>query len=273
MFTTLTIVMISGVVSAEKGYMLELNSLDGAITFSQVRVTETTIPTESTQENAFSAELIDVAGNQIYKTSFNPIAYGPFTIVLPYLKNIKEIIIRDPSGSEQLRIPVLQFADTCKNSVCDPQESYETCPEDCPSGGSDDYCDERDDNWCDPDCPKEADPDCRTEVTAQKQPEEVIRGEIAREETEENAVPIAQKELDIKFIGTISMGVIVTLVVSFFIAREIKAKSARTAQLREYISQCLRQGYRITQIRQVLLHQGYEQKEIERVIMVIYKRR
>ena len=41
-------------------------------------------------------------------------------------------------------------------------EDYSTCPEDCPSGGADEYCDGIRDNICDPNCVEfeEYDPDC-----------------------------------------------------------------------------------------------------------------
>lgn len=50
------------------------------------------------------------------------------------------------------------------NQICEPEEgeNYAECPEDCPSGGKDDYCDKKQDNICDPDCSKEQDIDCRS---------------------------------------------------------------------------------------------------------------
>lgn len=46
------------------------------------------------------------------------------------------------------------------NGLCEGKENYGNCPEDCNSGGKDDYCDRVLDGICDPDCRKEADPDC-----------------------------------------------------------------------------------------------------------------
>jgi len=42
-------------------------------------------------------------------------------------------------------------------------ESYVSCPQDCLSGSSDDYCDQRMDGVCDPDCSSSSDPDCIAE--------------------------------------------------------------------------------------------------------------
>ena len=50
------------------------------------------------------------------------------------------------------------------NQICEPGEGedYIECPEDCPSGGKDDYCDKIEDGKCDPDCSKEQDIDCKS---------------------------------------------------------------------------------------------------------------
>jgi len=53
----------------------------------------------------------------------------------------------------------LANAFTCGDNICDVTETYHSCPQDCPSGGSDNYCDKVDDNICDPDC-FDQDPDC-----------------------------------------------------------------------------------------------------------------
>ena len=51
----------------------------------------------------------------------------------------------------------------CGDSVCEGFESYKNCPEDCPSGSKDGYCDRVKDLICDPDCKAGEDPDCKGE--------------------------------------------------------------------------------------------------------------
>jgi putative hemolysin len=53
-------------------------------------------------------------------------------------------------------------AEKCGNSICEYSrgENQLTCPEDCPSGGKDDYCDRVKDGVCDPDCKGGDDADC-----------------------------------------------------------------------------------------------------------------
>lgn len=48
----------------------------------------------------------------------------------------------------------------CENKICDSEENYKTCPDDCPSGGKDSYCDKVKDGICDSDCASGEDPDC-----------------------------------------------------------------------------------------------------------------
>ena len=49
----------------------------------------------------------------------------------------------------------------CGDGVCGFPDNYKTCPQDCPSGSSDGYCDGVKDGKCDPDCTAKEDPDCR----------------------------------------------------------------------------------------------------------------
>lgn len=57
----------------------------------------------------------------------------------------------------------------CGDGRCTIGENYDKCPQDCPSGGEDTFCDGIADGICDPDCIalgiKENDPDCITTTT------------------------------------------------------------------------------------------------------------
>jgi len=47
------------------------------------------------------------------------------------------------------------------DGTCDPEETYQTCPQDCASGQLDGICDLVEDGICDPDCNETRDEDCR----------------------------------------------------------------------------------------------------------------
>jgi hypothetical protein len=49
----------------------------------------------------------------------------------------------------------------CGNNVCNSNENHGNCPQDCPSGRRDGYCDGKKDGRCDPDCKEGEDPDCK----------------------------------------------------------------------------------------------------------------
>ena len=55
----------------------------------------------------------------------------------------------------------LDFRETvCGDSMCGFPETYASCPQDCPSGGRDEYCDAAQGGRCDPDCRGGEDSDC-----------------------------------------------------------------------------------------------------------------
>ena len=57
--------------------------------------------------------------------------------------------------------PDCEEARLCGDGVCDANENFKNCPDDCPSGGKDNYCDGVKDGKCDPDCSAEEDIDCK----------------------------------------------------------------------------------------------------------------
>lgn len=70
-----------------------------------------------------------------------------------------------PDGTEVpvSRLMNLKFVDAvCGNGNCGMRENHAICPQDCPSGWQDDYCDGVQDNICDSDCVElgGTDPDC-----------------------------------------------------------------------------------------------------------------
>jgi len=68
----------------------------------------------------------------------------------------------DPDCSQTVNQTITPNASAsgCGNGICDSTETYLSCPQDCPSGGKDGYCDGVKDGICDPDCQKNQDPDC-----------------------------------------------------------------------------------------------------------------
>lgn len=147
--------------SAEKSFVISLNYIDNNLLYSSTLVTETEYLWQENLNSNSSVELLDKSGNILYHSTFDITKDGPFTLTVPYKRDVKEIVITPASKKIPLRIQVMQFSDTCGNNLCESHESHETCPKECISGRLDDYCDGVKDSKCDPDCEKSKDADCQ----------------------------------------------------------------------------------------------------------------
>ena len=88
------------------------------------------------------------------KEVFNP------DICVKFMTESCAVCVLEDSEVEVTELMGLTFAETtCGDERCGVPETYATCPEDCPSGSIDGYCDMIKDNICDFDC--EEDPDCQ----------------------------------------------------------------------------------------------------------------
>jgi putative hemolysin len=75
-------------------------------------------------------------------------------------KNCTICTLKDGSEVEVTILMQLSLEETtCSDGSCGIPENYSNCPEDCPSGGWDGYCDKVKDGIVDPDCDQFADPD------------------------------------------------------------------------------------------------------------------
>lgn len=82
------------------------------------------------------------------------------------LVDIDEVGFADETDERWVNAPNVEIlAVLCGNGYCDEKyEDYRYCPEDCPSGSEDGYCDAVEDDICDPNCVKSVnkkDPDCK----------------------------------------------------------------------------------------------------------------
>ncbi len=164
----------------EKFYEVTLNYKNGALSVEEITV-KTGSLSQKADEGSYTAQLISFDESVLYSKKFEIITVirgenfdlntgtiaasemklneTNITLQLPYFAEGKQVNIYN-KNIKALEIPVLQFADTCGNAVCDPQESYESCNKDCKSGGKDDYCDSVSDGVCDSDCADGQDGDC-----------------------------------------------------------------------------------------------------------------
>jgi hypothetical protein len=122
-------ILLCSCIYAEKAYVVQLGSTEDFLVFNSLNMGEREVK-EFPPGTNYLAEVIDFNGNVIFKTPFEPPAYGPFALTLPYQENAKEIRIRD-QYSVIMSIKVGQYAEVCGNKVCNRDETKESCPEDC----------------------------------------------------------------------------------------------------------------------------------------------
>jgi len=83
-----------------------------------------------------------------------------FTLAVPYYENGIAIQFISPDGKKNPPINTIGFAKLCADYICESNENYNTCPQDCRSGVKDGYCDGAADGVCDSDCLQDQDTDC-----------------------------------------------------------------------------------------------------------------
>jgi len=77
------------------------------------------------------------------------------------LESCMACVLQDGRKVEMTELMGLDFSETtCGDSLCNFPETYTGCPQDCPSGGKDEYCDGMQDGKCDTDCRRGEDADC-----------------------------------------------------------------------------------------------------------------
>jgi len=77
-----------------------------------------------------------------------------YTFNAPYFYNGNILEIYNQEGRIVDSISLAPFAETCGDGICQEQEDYLECSNDCPITLSDEICVPYEDNKCDPDCPK-----------------------------------------------------------------------------------------------------------------------
>ncbi len=109
-------------------------------------------------------------GKEIYSRNLLAYASGEVPATIPAttstLPTTSTVPIKPLSTPATTSLKVFN----CGNSICDEMENYKNCPEDCPSGSLDRYCDGLEDTICDPDCYRWEDPDCESHATISATP-------------------------------------------------------------------------------------------------------
>jgi hypothetical protein len=125
--------------------------------------------TEYLPEGKYSFKLFDEQGSILLEKKFDVkfiiftepprlLDHIPVILRIPYTSDASKIIFYHDSTiiyQKEIKDMICN-----RDKICNGFENYLSCPEDCPSGSRDNYCDKILDGICDPDCAKEVDIDC-----------------------------------------------------------------------------------------------------------------
>lgn len=260
------LMLVNTSMAVEKYYSLDLNYYDGVITYRSINLLTGEKP-EMPNEGRFTLRAISFYNAVLDELRFDINAeeyFGikenkDFTLYVPYYKEGEEIVIFK-DGERIFGYDVSSFADVCGDGSCQFHESYEDCPGDCPSGLRDDFCDMVEDKKCDPDCSLKMDTDCEEEfVVETKEPEK--ESEI-KEESVKAEGRVKEDKISLMYYIIPSLFVILIIFGLSILSRN-KTRKQNKKILRDYVDDNLKKGYAPKQIKEVLLNQGYKEKEVD----------
>ena len=260
--------LIASTANAEKYFVLDVNYIQGSVTFNSVNLREIDRTIKHEDKSGFLVKTISFEGSGIQKIYYNMSENNNYVIYVPYDKNAAKIIVYNPSNSIVMDIDVSSFADTCGNKICEPYESYENCPQDCKSGAKDGFCDGVKDGICDPDCTQKDDSDCAeggliNESIGTSKTTNKMNEPQQMQSSPQEAPPQNNYLMWILLL----LGIIISASV-FFVIRKIKENQA-VSSVKQYIGENIRKGFTLQQIKDALFRAGYKEKEIDKAIKSI----
>ena len=259
--------LIASTASAAKYFVIEVKYFSGSLVFDGIGLRDVEYAQNQYDSSGFLVKTISFEEQLIGSLQYNISENRKYIIYVPYSKDAARIEIANPSNSTVMDLDVSSFADTCGNNVCEMHESYESCTKDCSSGSQDDFCDELNDGICDPDCSPKTDADCKlieqiksnaTLAAASKMPE--------RSKTKQAEEP---KEKPNYLIWILSASVVVVIAILLFLLIRKRKENQIVSSLNQYISDNIRHGYALQQIKEILYREGYTEKEIDKAIKSI----
>lgn len=258
-------ILLANSASAEKYFVLDINYIAGSVTFNSIDLREIDRAVKYTDRSGFLVKEISFESNDIGKIYYNMSENKNYLIYMPYNKNASRIEVYNPKNSKVMDIDVGSFADTCGDNVCEGHESYESCTRDCRSGSKDDFCDRVADGICDPDCPANMDADCRQKESSGSQT--ALPAKSEKEKIQEIAIPEKKQSPGYLPWILIFSGITVILLLLLLIKKRKEKKIIDS--LKQYISENIRKGFALQQIKGALLMAGYNEREIDKALKSI----
>ena len=261
--------LLVGIVSAEKYFALDINYIQGSVTFNSVNLREIDRAIKFEDKSGFLVKTVSFDGSDMQKIYYNMSENKNYIIYVPYDKAAAKILVYNPSNSIVMDIDVSSFADTCGNKICEPYESYENCPNDCKSGNKDGFCDGVKDGICDPDCTQKEDSDCAQVVMNNESVKTPTTTSKINNQQQNQATPQEEIKQNPNYLVWILLifGVVISALI-FSVIKKIREKQVVNL-LKQYIGENIRKGFNLQQIKDALFRAGYKEKEIDKAIKSI----
>ena len=269
-------ILLAGFASADKYFVLDVNYIQGSLTFNGVDLKEIPSKVKFEESSGFAIRLMSFDGVELKKIYYPITENRRYAIYLPYDKNAAQIEVENLKNSKVMEVDLrdLNFADTCGNGACEDYESYESCTQDCKSGSKDDFCDGVSDGICDPDCSPKTDVDCiepmnKAENQTPTQASQKPAGKNDKPATKPKIPKTSNPLPDINFLMVgLAIGAVAVLALGYLLVKKIKENHV-VSSIRGYIAENVQKGYSIQQIRFTLAKAGYKKDEIDKAIKTI----
>ena len=221
--------------SPHDNYLLEYLSFDGKVLYSL----NFYFPLEIGGSPP-DPEWFDEDGNQVYIPTVNKssrrLEKAFVELIVPSSENGRFVRISDYNGGIAMEIDLTAYLEFCNNdNACDGNENTGGCPQDCPSGGDDTYCDRISDDICDPDCIARSDADCVPSDIDSDSPNPILLTAAA--------------------LSIITAGLAATAV--------LRKRQSRRAGLRDFVNSARAKGFSEQQISEALTRKGVSQNDIK----------
>lgn len=262
LYTVLALLVVS-TANAEKYFVLDVNYISNSITFNSINLREIDRAIKYEEKSGFMVKTVSFENTDIKRVYYNMSENKNYLIYIPYNKNTARIEMYNPKNSKIMDIDVSSFADTCGNKICEPYESYEICPNDCPSGSKDDFCDKVNDGICDPDCSLKTDADC---IEKEDNETVAIQNIKEQEEKQQKQAEFTEKVEEPNYLiwALPIFGIVVFILLLLFIKKRKENQIINSLKL--YINDSIKRGFTLQQIKDALFREGYSQKEVDKAI-------
>ena len=272
-FYLVLLILLVNLVNAEKYFVLDVNYILGSVTFNSISLREIGKSIKITDKSGFLIRTESFSNNDLSKIYFNMSENKNYLIYIPYNENTARIEMYNSGNSKIMDIDVSSFANTCGDKICQEYESYESCPQDCPSGGRDGFCDGISDAICDPDCTGKTDIDCekttntKTIKLGENKTVAIQAGNVKNQNINDFGPKTTNESTNYSVLVLLAF-VIAVLVLVIFIIKKMRENKIINS-IKQYINENIGQGFSLQQIKDALFREGYNQKEVEKAIKSI----